>query len=309
MNENTIFYIILVILMIFDILLYVDELINNPESKIYKKKINNITRYIEGYKYLLNDDGVVLDVPKSEIIEIKDEIENKPITYIDIEKQVICKKFIINSNVNVIIKLDLKCEEVEIRNQNFKVENDIIFDKFDNVICIFKEKTFDELFEIAKKYSIRRDALRYFTNAKYYQFVYLKGMFDIRLSKPYYDTNEHLFAIIPSKINEKEIDSVTINFNYIDYLYLPKTIKHFVVEKKCEFNCLIIDKSNNYLTIYKNSLLNKATACYISDGLNTLNKIGCENQNDLKCKYKILSRNYCKANKIIGCAIVANDLQ
>lgn len=309
MNVNIIYYILIVILVLVDIFLYIDEILNNPSSKIYKAKIEKKTFIKNGYKYILDENYVVIDVPNDQIIEILDEIENKKITNINLDKTVICTKFIIGTNINVIAKLDLKCEEVENKSVNFKIEDGIIFDKFNNVICIFKEKQKEELFEIAKKYSIRRDALRYFTNAKYYQFVYSKGMFDIRLSKPYYDNNEHLFAIIPNKVNEKEIDSVTINFNYIDYLYLPKTVKNVLVEKKCEFDNLDIDKSNNYLTIYKNSLLNKNTLCFITDGFNTLNKIGTTNKTDVKCNYKRLSRNYTKLNKFMTYVLVANDLQ
>lgn len=309
MNANIIYYILLVILILVDVYLYIEEIVNNPSSKIYKAKLEKKTLYKNGYKYILDENYIVIDVPNDKVIEILDEIENKKITNINLDKTIICTKFIIGANINLITKLDLKCEEVENKSENFKIQDGIIFDKFNNVICIFKEKQKVELFEIAKRYSIRRDALRYFTNAKYYQFVYSKGMFDIRLSKPYYDNNEHLFAIIPHKVNEKEIDSVTINFNCIDYLYLPKTVKNFVVEKKCEFDNLDIDKSNNNLTIYKNSLLNKNTSCFITDGFNTLNKIGTINKSDVKCRYKRLSRNYTKLNKFMSYVLVANDLQ
>ncbi len=309
MNFNVVYYILLIILIIVDIVLYLDEILNNPSSKIYQNKINKNTIVMNGYTYIKDDIAIAIDVPNDNKICISNIVLDKKIETINIKKQIICEEFIIGENVNTIVFLDLKCSKVISKSKNFSVNNGIIFDKFNNVICIFKEKSFDELKGIANNYSIRRDALRYFTNASYHQFVYFKGLFDIRYSKPYFNTNEHLFAIVPNRVNEKEIDSVTINFSYIDYIYLPSTVKRFVIEKKCEYDKFVIEKNNNYLTLYKNSLLYKKTQCFVSDGVNTLNKIGFSNQKDIKCNYKILSRNYSKINKLKDCIFVANDLQ
>lgn len=139
MNTNLIYYSFLVILILFDIILYIDEIVNNPSSKIYKAKIEKKTLYKNGYKYILDEDYIVIDAPNDKVIEILDEIENKKITNINLDKTIICTKFIIGANVNVITKLDLVCEEVENKSANFKIKDGIIFDKFNNVICIFKE--------------------------------------------------------------------------------------------------------------------------------------------------------------------------
>lgn len=309
MNFDIIYYILLIILIIVDIILYIDNLINDTSSSFYKNKIQKRMLVKDNIIYLKEDFYTVIDLSEKDKIEIIDEINGIKVTCINLDKKIICDTFIIGKNILNIQKLDLYANKVISNSDNIKVQGDFILDKFDNIVCIFKEKTKEELLEISKNYSIRRDALRYFTNAKYYQFVYTKGLFDIRYSKPYYDTNEHLFAIVPLRVNEKTIDSVTINFNIIDYIYLPKTVKRVVIEKKTEFEDIEIDRANNSLAIYKNSLLYKNNKLYINNNFNTLNKVGTENKKDINSTYKTLSRKYLSINKINGYKILANDLQ
>ena len=282
-------YILMAIIVVVDIYFYFENLWFSPDStyQINKRNLNIINE--SGYKYDLYNRFAVVDVPNLLTIEIKDSINNTNINEIDIDRKISCDRFIIGKNILLITKLDLSCNELISYSKDYIVKDDMLFDKFNNVVLIYKQKSREELFEIAHKYSIRRDALRYFTNALYYQFVFYKGLFDIRYSKPYYDKNEDLWAIVPTKVNEKTISSISINYSNVDYLYLGKDIERVIIEKKSSFNNLVIDKENKFLTIYNNSLLDKENLIFINDGFNTFNKNGMKNQNDFKAKYKKLN--------------------
>ena len=308
MNTELIIYILFCVVIIIDIYFYLENIFNSPDSKFFKKKINKNIIEDSNYKYFKSDTLTLLDVPNINKIAIKDEYLNLNITQINIERKVECDLFEIGENVNNIIKLDLHANYVISHSKDITVENDLILDKFHNVICIFKDKSKEELIDIAKNYSIRRDALRYFTNAKYYQFSEYKKLFDIRYSKPYYDKLETLWAIVPNKVNEREIGSISINFNIVDDIYIFKNVERVIIEKKSEFNNLFIDKTNNYLAVYHNSLVYKKNQMFVSDGLNTFNKVGFNNQKDIKSDYKVLSRKYINTYKIKE-YVVANDLQ
>ena len=135
-------------------------------------------------------------------------------------------------------------------------------------------------------------------------------MFDIRYSKPYYEKEEKLWAIIPLKVNEKNVQSISINFSSVDYLYLTKNVERVIIEKKSVFNTINIEEDNNYLTIYKNSLLYKPTQIFINDGVNTFNKEGMNNQKDFQSDYRLLNRKRLDFKKIVDVRIeFASDLQ
>jgi len=283
--STIILYILFVFLILIDIYFYIDNLYFDSNSKYQQnKRLNHI--YTEsGYKYDLYQRSAVIDVPNLIKIEICANVNNKDITEIDINREVNCDQFIIGKNIKFINKLNLICSSVVSYSDEFRVENGIIFDKFSNIVVIFKEKERNELIELAEKYSVRRDALRYFTNAKYYQFVLYKGLYDIRYSKPYYDKNENLWAIVPEKVNQNVISSISINFSLVDFLLIGPAIERIIIEKASNYKEIIIDKENKYLTIFKDSLYDKVNECYINDKFNTFNKVGTKNKIGFKPKY------------------------
>ena len=295
--EETVLNILFVIIIIIVIMQYLFELLLNDDSSYQKKRHKKKIFEDANFKYDLYNGGVIKDVKNYVTIDIPEFYNNTIINCIDIDRNIVCETFIIGKNINHIKQLKLKCEKVISNSPNYTIKDDAIFDKYNNLIVIFKEKTKEELFNYAKNYSIGKQALFYFSNALYNQFVLYERLYDLRFSKPYTEKNEELYAIIPSRINGIMVESISINYANVKYMFIPSTVKRVIIEKKSEFNHLIIDNSNPNLIIFNNTLLQKNTGLFVNDKINTFNLINTENKKDFKSNYKLFNRKYLLFNK------------
>ncbi|MCR5786620.1 MAG: hypothetical protein K6G28_02885 [Acholeplasmatales bacterium] len=309
MIENTL-NILFVIIITIVILLYLDNLFLSQDSKFYNKRHEQKIFEDANFKYDLFKRGAIIDVKNTDLIEIPLEYKGVKITQIDIKRKLYVNKFILSENINYIVNLDLQANEVVSNSSNFTTHDGAIFDIFNNVIVIYSEKSKDELFNLACNYSIHKLALNKFSNALYNQFVLYNGLYDLRFSKPYYEHSEDLYAIVPSRINGIEVESISINYAHVKELYIPASVKRVIIEKKSDFERLKISDSNKELVIFNNSLLQKNTGIYVNDRFNTFNLTNTENKKDFKANYRLFNRKYLlfKENSY-KYSLVANDLQ
>lgn len=297
MNSTIIIYVIFSIIILYDILCYLYELFLSDNSKRMQKKKLTYIKKDSNFEYDLFKRNAIIKVFNKNIVDTNAIIENRTIDVIDIKEEVICDTFIIGENIKVITNLNLKANNV-ISYSKYKVEDDAIFDPLGNLLIIYKDKTKDELKELANKYSISKKALKYFSNALYLQFALYKKKYEIRFSKPYYETDEDLYAIVPDTIENKFVEAICINYSNVLEINIPKRIKRVVIEKKSYFHNLTIDKDNYDFVIINNTLFNITENTFVNDGFNTFNYVEIENKKSLLREYKKLSKNYFKLNKL-----------
>ncbi len=316
MDITIVIYIVFAIIITYDILSYLYALFfSNDSNRIKQKRAENIIRD-SNFEYDLFDRNAIINAFNQDVIDTNITINNKVINIIDIKNEILCDTFIIGKDIKLIINLNLKAGNVISNSNLFKVKDDAIFDLNDNLIVIFKDKTKEELKYLASSYSISSKALKYFTNAKYAQFAVYKKKQELRFSKPYYDKNEDLEAIVPDVINNKYVEAICVNYANVLDINIPKHISRVVIEKKSNFKNLNIDDENYNFVIYNNTLLDINNNMFINDGFNTFNYIDTENKKNLVFIYKRLSRNYFKLNKLTlnyhlesNTSEVASDLQ
>ena len=250
MNVSDILFTILIsFLFLCVVYVYIYFLYNTKDTRFYKSYFlkhhasyefkNSIFDFSYEDKYIITNIH-----SNNDEIEIPDLINNRPVQVLDVKDEIFCDTFIIPSNLRLIINLNLHASKVISNSNYFKVLNDMILDNNNNVLVIFKNKTKDELIEISQNYSISRNLMYKFTNAIYFQFVNYNKLNDLRLSKPYDDKNENLFIIVPKKINNLEVESLSINYSNIEYMYISQNIKRIILEKKVEFEKIDVNNPN-----------------------------------------------------------------
>lgn len=296
MNSTIIIYIVFSIVILYDVLSYLYELFCSDSSKrMQKKKLEYIKKDFN-FEYDLFKRNAIIKCFNKETIDTYASIDNRIIDVIDIKDEVICETFIIGENIKVIANLNLKANKV-ISYSKYTVKDDAIFDPLGNLVIIYKDKTKEELKELASKHSISKKALKYFSNASYLQFALYKKKYELRFSKPYYETFEDLYAIVPDVIENKYVEAICINYSSVLKLNIPKNVKRVVIEKKSNFNNLVIDKDNYNFVILNNTLFDISKNTFVNDGFNTFNYFDTENKKTLIKEYKRLSKNYLKVKK------------
>ena len=285
MNMSDILYTIIIsFLFILVIYIYIYFLYNTKGTYFYNKKIsthNVKINYKDNHFHFNFLDHFIIDDIKifNDYVEIPDMINNRFVEVLDISKEISCNTLILPTNLKEIVNLKLEAKEVISNSKHFKIVDNLILDKNDNVVCIFKKLKRSELIEIANKYSIARNALYNFTNAIYYQFTNYKGLHDLRLSKPYNDSNEELSIILPKMINNQELESVTINYALVDYMYISSNIKRIIIEKNSQF--VEIEIENDRFSILNDKLYDIINKEHISCGKIFFVRKGSESINDI----------------------------
>lgn len=292
MYTDIILYTILILVILYDVLAYLYDLFYSENSKYtMQKHLSNIeTTY--PFTYDLFKRNAITKIESSSIIIIPETYKDRPINELDIKELVKCDKFIISKNINFINNLNLDADEVISNSLTYKVVDNLILDKYNNVICIFKNRKLDNLKEIAKTYSISKRALHYFSNAKYLQFAKYKGLYEFRISKPYFDTNEEVFAVVPEKIDNNIVEAISVNYAIVNLINIPSYCKRFVIEKKSCYKNLVIDPKNQYFVIVNHSLLNKNEEIFVNDNINTFNLINTINQKSFLHPYRKIHKKY-----------------
>ena len=292
MYSTIILYTILIILIIYDIFVYFYDAFFGPNSnkELVKKKNLIIKDGIFTFDFYKRN--AIIDVIDADIIEIPKSYNNKYINVIDINRKINCKKFIISENINVINNLKLNANEVISLSNSYHVIDNMILDKFDNVITIFKDVNQDTLLNIAKKYSISRKAIHYFSNAKYVQFGKYKGLYEFRISKPYYDESKDAFMIVPDVIDSLKVEAIAINYEYITYLNIPKNISRVVVETNSVFKKLEIDKGNSNYVIFNKALLDCEKSMFINNFGNIFKCVNSNFNPPVRKEYRRINRKY-----------------
>lgn len=298
MDITIVIYIVFAIIITYDVLSYLYALFfSNDSKRIKQKRAENIIKD-SNFEYDLFDRNAIINAFNHDVIDTNITINNKIINIIDIKNDIFCDTFIIGKDIKLITNLNLKANNVISNSKLYTVKDDAIFDLNDNLIVIFKDKTKEELKFLASTYSISSKALKYFTNAKYAQFAVYKKKQELRFSKPYYDKNEDLEAIVPDVINNKYVEAICINYANVLDVNIPKHVSRVVIEKKSNFKNLNIDKENYNFVIYNNSLLDINNNMFVNDGFNTFNYIDIDSKKNLVFIYKRLSRNYFNLNKL-----------
>lgn len=312
MNSTIILYIILILLILYNLLNYLYELLCSDNSKRMQKKRLEYIKHDDKFEYDLFKRNAIIKTFSNTIVDTNVMIDNRVIDVIDIKDEVVCDTFIISENIKVIANLNLKANNV-VSYSKYTVKDGGIFDPLGNLLIIYEDKTKEELKDLALKYSISKRALKYFSNASYLQFALYKKKYELRFSKPYYETQEDLYAIVPNIIDNKYVEAICINYSNVLEINIPKYVKRVVIEKKSCFHNLIIDKENYDFVIINNTLFNIPKNTYVNDGFNTFNYIGIDNKKTLIREYKRLSKNYFKLNKLTldykMVLEVASDLQ
>lgn len=298
MDITLIIYIVFAIVVLYVLLSYLAEVFLSESSYFQEKKKEQLIINDSNFKYDLYKRSAIIDAYSNDIIDTNVKYNDIIINIIDINNKIECDTFIIGENINIINNLNLKANKVISNSKYYTVLDDCIFDVNNNLYIIYKDKNKDELKELASKYSVSKKALKYFTNAKYAQFALYKKLFEIRFSKPYYDLEDDLEAIVPNVINNKNVEAICINYSNVVDINIPKNVERIVIERKSCFNNLIIDEENKNFLIYNKSLLNIKTNTFVNDSFNTFNLIGCDNKKNINHIYKRLSKSYFKLNKL-----------
>ncbi len=297
MNSTIVLYIILIIIILYNVFTYLYEILWSDDSKRMQSKRLEYIKKDSNFEYDLFKRSAIIKCFNNDVIDTNVKVENTTIDILDIKDEIVCDTFIIGENIKVISNLNLKANNV-ISYSKYTVKDDAIFDPLGNLLIIYKDKAKEELKELACKYSISKKALKYFSNGVYLQFAQYKKKYELRFSKPYYDTKEDLYAIVPSVIENKYVEAICINYSNVLEINIPKSVDRVIIEKKSWFHDLSIDNENYNFVIINNTLFDISKNTYVNDGFNTFNYIGVDNKKALIREYKHLAKNYFKLNKL-----------
>lgn len=231
-----------------------------------KKNKQNEKRRIESIRLVKQNDieYEYEEYPKCKLINILNSdlksVLSIDTTCIDLKEKIFANTIELN-NVKKITSFNVIASKVTFVNCNNYYEKDgCIFNSNDEIEFIYQEKNIDELTFLAKNEKVSRQALKYFTNASYIQFSKLNE--EIRISKPYDETDELIWFICPIFVDKYRITKISININELDYIYIPASIEEINLEREVTYNKLIND--SKYFKIRNNALVTVKSNYYVS---------------------------------------------
>lgn len=282
-------YIIIIALFLIDnYLLIVSPFLDKKRKKLIEEKKTS-SRKKEAY---MAGKLEIEYYPKKCLIGIYeiDELEID-IPYVRLKEQVKIKKLTIKG-VKKIYDFNVEAEELEIIDSKYSALDGAIFeDKM--LIGFYKAPSRDSLIEYAKTYNISRKALKYFSNAKYIQLCANED--EIRISKPYYDDAKSCYLICPHKAQKLIIRKISINYEHIDFLYIPDSVKRIKLERESSFNDILSDSS--FFKLRNGGIVRKESSKYVSFNGKSFVKSGYVLEDTIyKSKYKIKRYSFKESN-------------
>ena len=235
---------------------YLDQKYNIKRNE----NIQNSLKIIEKDGFLLT----VYEYPVKTLIKIEcnGSLTIDDIKIIDIKDTTYIDNLTIK-NVKLIKNFNLKVGSLEIIDSNYKIRDFAIFDKYDNLRFMYNDKSKKELIHYAKSYSISPYALRYFTDAKYFQFSNKRKTKELRVSNPYSLKDNEVYVIIPKMVNHREVNVFELNVPYVNFMYINENIQIVRLEKKSCFKHIKIDENNKRLMIRNKTLVYKKSKAYV----------------------------------------------
>lgn len=263
------------------ICIYLDQ--NNKQK--YNQKIEDSLKIIEKDGFKLH----IIEYPVKTLIKIEGngKLSLDDIKIIDIKEKTIIDELTID-NLKVIKNFNLIINHLEINNSNYKVKDSAIFDRYDNLRFFYNHKAKKELIYYAMEYSISPYALKYFTDASYFQFSKKRKTKELRVSNPYSKKDDECYVIIPKMVNHMEINIFELNIPCVSFMYICEGLKIIRLEKKSSFKHIIIDKNNHSFMIRNKALVYKKTKSYIRFGYDVFKSISQDNK--LEESYKVKYR-------------------
>lgn len=275
--------IILLVLFILDIyILIISPYLDERYKKKYKEKVEKSKKY----EVINNITILVANYPTKTLLEVNGEgdLDLSDIDIINISKKTILNNVVFR-NVKKIKNLNISCKNIEFVDSNYMVKDDAIFDKNDELVFFYNDKTKKELIHYAENYSVSKKALKYFTNASYVQFN--KRNFSLRISKPYNEDKSSAWLVVPQMVDKYRVFIIDINFKCLDYLYISKYISTLNLEVESRFKKIRISKDNHIFKIREKSLLDFKKKVFVNYNKKIFCAFSSHNSTkiDYKCKY------------------------
>ncbi len=249
-------YILIITLFLIDLYLFILGPIFERKSNVKelekRQKSQQKIEYQTGYIIIEN-------YPRKCLIEISNIYNLElDIPYVNLKNRVSLNNLSL-INVKKIYQFNAIVNNLELISKRYSVKNGAIYDK-GKLLYFYQNKNKADLIRHALEDDIKRRAIKYFSNAPYVQFS--KKMAEIRISKPYYEKNEHAYLITPSKINGVKIKQISINLSDIDYLYISPTVRRVILEKKSKY--LEIKNDSKNFKIRYNGLVKRFNNTYVN---------------------------------------------
>lgn len=250
-------YYLIIFLFLLDILIiYIDPIILKRNKEKLKKKI-------EASKIIIKESNNLIEYetyPQKVLTYLKGENISIDVEYINIKEESRCSCLILK-NVKKIFSFNVDASTIVFKTSNYIEKDGIVYD-LNNKVCFFiKKMKIKELINVVQKSNISKALLDKFSNSTYFQFVPSKGL--LRLSLPYYEKDKKVRAVIPNQIEGINIETVEINCQDIDFIYIGRNVKRIILEQNVLFNKIKIDDDNKYIKIRDNKLVYRVFNTYI----------------------------------------------